>query len=135
LYNDWQWSDVDDDFAEHFFHNVIAKQYESGGGIMAVFLKENETYIGHCGVKYVASKGEWYLSFRFIKSFWKSNYPTESVETCLKWAFAHLKINEIVVDLEEKNKGAAKTLEKVGFKLRFTFEENDEQMLRFSVFS
>ncbi len=135
LYADWQWNDVDEAFAKHFFTEVIAKQYDIGGGVLATFLKENNTYIGHCGLKYVAEKGEWYLSFRFLKAFWRNSLPVEAIEACLKWGFNRLNINEIVVDLEQRNQGAAKTLEIVGFKFRHSFEENNEILMRYSVFS
>jgi [ribosomal protein S5]-alanine N-acetyltransferase len=135
LYNDWNWNDVDDAFAKNFFTEVIQKQYELKGGVLATFLKENNRYIGHCGLKYVADKDEWYLSFRFLKAFWKHNIPSEAAEACLKWGFNRLNLREIVVDLEKRNVGAAKILENVGFKFRQQVEENGILLFRYSIFS
>jgi RimJ/RimL family protein N-acetyltransferase len=135
LYSDWKWENIDETFAKHFLTEVISKQYEIGGGVLAVFLKETDTYIGHCGLKYIAEKEEWYLSFRFLKAFWRNTIPDEAIEACLKWGFNRLNLNEIVVDLEEKNAGAAKILEKAGFDFRLTFEENGQRFLRYSIFS
>ncbi len=135
LYTDWHWDNVEEAFLHQFFKENIAKQYELGGGVLATFLQEGKVYIGHCGLKFMDNKDEWYLSFRFIKTFWRNQYPEEAIKVCLKWGFHRLNLQEIVVDLEEKNAGAAKMLLKVGFKLRYAFEENGEKLLRYSVFS
>ncbi len=135
LYNDWNWEAVDDAFAKNFFTEVIQKQYELKGGVLATFLKENNTYIGHCGLKYIAAKEEWYLSFRFLKAFWKHNIPSEAIDVCLKWGFNRLNLNEIVVDLEERNVGAAKMLENIGFKFRQQITEDNITLFRYSIFS
>jgi [ribosomal protein S5]-alanine N-acetyltransferase len=139
LYTDWKWEGVNTVFATTFLHEVIQKQYEFGGGVLATFLKGDTTefqqYIGHCGLKYIAEKHEWYLSFRFIKAYWRENYPSEAIETCLKWGFNSLNINEIVLDLTENNRAVIKTITKAGFKFRCNFEENGVIIERYSIFS
>jgi RimJ/RimL family protein N-acetyltransferase len=135
LYNDWKWEGIDEDFAHRFLSDVILKQYEHGGGILATFLKETDEYIGHCGLKFIKEKDEWYLSFRFLKAYWRNNLPTEAIDACLAWGFNRLNLKEIVVDLEERNTGAAKTLEKSGLKFRHIYEDNGQKLLRYSIFS
>ena len=135
LYNDWKWNDVNDEFAREFLCNTIQKQYELGGGVFATFLQENDLYIGHCGVKCLQKHREWHLSFRFLKTYWKNNLPAEAIKACLTFGFLSLNLNEIIVDLEERNKAAAKMLQSVGFKHRISFEENGTKLLRHSIFS
>ncbi len=135
LYNDWKWRDVDDAFAKNFLVNVICKQYDKGGGVWATFLRENDNYIGHCGIKYLEIQQEWHLSFRFLKSCWRNNLPAKAIKTCTDYGFRSLNINEIVVDLDERNKAAAKMLRSIGFRHRISFEENGTWLLRYSIFS
>jgi [ribosomal protein S5]-alanine N-acetyltransferase len=135
LYTDWQWQNVDEAFVQHFLHHTIKKQYEIGGGVLAVFLKETDTYIGHCGIKYVAEKDEWFLSFRFIKAFWCEDLPAEAINTCVQWGFRTLCLKEIVLDIAEQHRAVIKTISKAGFKFRYTFKEYDMVLERYSVFS
>lgn len=135
LYNDWQWADVNEAFAKDFLTQVIQKQYAYGAGVWATFLKENHIYIGHCGLKFMPDKQEWYLSFRFLKTYWRNEIPLEALSACIRWGFGQLQITEIVVDLEEQNQGAAKILLRAGFKVRFAYAENNQQLIRYSIFS
>jgi [ribosomal protein S5]-alanine N-acetyltransferase len=135
LYKDWKWEGVDDAFAHNFFIEVIQKQYDLGGGVLATFIKQDNTYIGHCGLKYIETQGEWFLSFRFLKAFWQHDLPVEAIKVCFEWGFNRLNLNEIVVDLEEKNGGAAKILQKAGMKYRYNFEQNGIPLIRYSIFS
>lgn len=135
LYTDWRWEGVNEAFALYFLEEVIAKQYNHGGGLLAVFLKENETYIGHCGLKFVETQQEWYLSFRFLKKYWRDNLPLEAINTCVAFGFNRLNLTEIVVDLETRNQGASKLLEAAGFKYRHTFEQDNNSLSRYSIFT
>lgn len=130
LYENWNWENVDDIFAENLLKNTIFEQYEAYNvGLYAVFSKENEQYLGHCGVKF--QKEEWHLSFRFLKPFWKNDAPVEVIQACTAHDFKRLRMNEIVIDLDYKSKGAAKILKKADFKHRIFFSENEE---RYSIF-
>lgn len=135
LYQDWKWEDTSEEFLRNFLQNTIFPQYEIGGGLLAVFLNDPDAYIGHCGLKYNQYKEEWYLSFRFLKKYWREDLPTEAITTCVSWGFNRLNLKELVVDLEERNQGAAKTLEKSGFRYRYTFHENEADLVRYSIFS
>lgn len=135
LFENWKWKNIDDAFIADYFEKKMQPHYEKGAGVLATFLKEENIYIGHCGIKWHEEKEEWYLSFRFLKSFWRNELHVEAIAACVNWAFNQLKINEIVLDLEEKTRGAAKVIEKVGFRERFLFEENGEMLLRYSIFS
>ena len=135
LYTNWKWEGVDEEFAKQFLETVIQKQYEKGGGVFATFLRENDVYIGHCGLKYMDSSGEWHLSFRFLKSHWRNNFPAEAIKVCIEYGFNSLNVNEIIVDLQTKSKSAARTLISQGFRHRMTFEHAGETLQRYSIFS
>ncbi len=135
LFENWKWENVDEMFVANYFEKNLQPHYDKNAGMLATFLKENDVYIGHCGIKWQEQKEEWYLSFRFLKPFWRNELHIEALTTCLHWAFKHLNINEIVLDLEENSRGAAKVIEKIGFRERFIFEENGEMLVRYSIFS
>jgi RimJ/RimL family protein N-acetyltransferase len=129
LYENWNW-DIDHIFVENQIKTTIFEQYETyNAGIYAIFSRENGEYIGHSGVNF--HKEEWHLYFRFLKSFWKNDAPVEVIKACVDYDFKRLKMNEIVIDLDYKSKGAGKMIMKAGFKHRISFGENDE---RYSIF-
>lgn len=131
LYQNWNWENTDDNFAEKHLKNLIFFQYEQyDTGLWAIFLRENNNYVGHCGLKYIDE--EYHLSFRFLKSFWKNDAPAEAISACIKHDFSRLQINEIVIHLDKKSKGAAKMLLKTGMKHRFSINEGEEE--RYSIF-
>jgi RimJ/RimL family protein N-acetyltransferase len=135
LFENWKWENIDNTFVADYFEKKLLPDYEKGAGMLATFLKEEDVYIGHCGIKWQEQKEEWYLSFRFLKPFWRDELNVEAIAACVNWGFKQLQINEIVLDLEEKNRGAAKIIEKIGFRERFLFEENGEKLVRYSIFS
>jgi RimJ/RimL family protein N-acetyltransferase len=136
LYRDWQWENVEEDFVKKHLENLIFKQYDHyNGGVLAVFEKNTDEYVGHCGIKCAEKTDEWLLSFRFLKSFWKNDQPLEPINACVKHGFGQLGIKEIIIDLDNKSKGAAKMIEKVNFKHRVTFSENTQIIHRYSIFN
>ena len=95
---------------------LFLKNYEdyknNGFGRWSVFLKENNEFIGWCGLKLNEEKAI-DIGFRFFKNQWNKGYATEAAKSCLNYGFHHLKINEIIGRASIENRSSIKVLEKI----------------------
>ena len=83
-------------------------------GRFGVFLRENNAFIGWCGLKYHEDTGETDLGYRFKKSFWGKGYGTEAADICLKDGFSRLHLQRIYAEAYSENIGSIRIMEKVG---------------------
>ena len=93
------------------------KKYNSykvyGFGRWAVVLKDQEEFIGWCGLK---RNEENYvdLGFRLFQKFWGNGYATEAAIACLSYGFNELEIPEIIGRASLDNPASIKVLKKIG---------------------
>jgi RimJ/RimL family protein N-acetyltransferase len=83
-------------------------------GRFGVFLRENNAFIGWCGLKYHEDTGETDLGYRFKKAFWGKGYGTEAAGICIKDGFSRLHLQRIYAEAYSENKGSIKIMEKIG---------------------
>jgi len=108
---------------DHSFNNVKeAEEFLSkyhhykkyGYGRWAVIRKQDDAFLGWCGLKCTPSTNEVDIGFRFLKNHWNKGYATEAAEACLDIGFEKFKITCIVGRAMKKNKPSIKVLEKIG---------------------
>lgn len=98
----------------------IQKQYlEYGVARWAVVRKEDNKFIGWCGLKFRNDeingiKNFYDLGYRFNKKYWGQGYATESSIACLDYGFSKLRINVIYAMAELENIASNRVLEKLG---------------------
>ncbi|MDP4852844.1 MAG: GNAT family N-acetyltransferase [Saprospiraceae bacterium] len=85
-------------------------------GRWGVFLRENNTFIGWCGLKYHEDTGETDLGYRFKKAFWGNGYGTEAASICIKDGFTRLHLQRIYAEAYAENIGSIRIMQKVGMK-------------------
>lgn len=85
-----------------------------GYGRWAVIRKEDQEFLGWCGLKFHPSSGETDLGFRFKQTFWHQGYATETAKACLFLGFKSYELPEIIGRAAEKNLSSIRVLEKVG---------------------
>lgn len=101
--------------AEKFL--ISYNQYEKWErGRLGIFLKENNTFLGWCGLKYHEESGETDLGYRFKKSFWGNGYGTEAATIALKDGFDRLQLKRIYAETYSENLGSIRIMEKIGMK-------------------
>lgn len=83
-------------------------------GRWAVITKENNQFIGWCGLKYGELEVETDIGFRFFEEEWNKGYATESAAACLKYGFDVLKLNRIIGRAMKENTASIKVLKKIG---------------------
>jgi len=99
--------------AEEFIGNYSAyKKY--GYGRWAVCLKENQEFIGFCGLKYHPKEKITEVGFRFFKNQWNKGYATESALVCLSYGFSELNLKEIYAHAHVNNFASQRVIEKCG---------------------
>lgn len=103
--------------AEKVLINNILPQYSIYNlGRMAVHLKENDEFIGWCGLKYRPELDEVDLGYRFFPSAWGNGYATESAQHVLNYGLDDLQLQRIVGRAHVENIASLKVLRKIGMK-------------------
>ena len=86
----------------------------NGYGRWAVINKNDNEFLGWCGLKYGELENETDIGFRFFEEDWNKGYATESAAACLKYGFDVLKLNRIIGRAMKENVASIKVLEKIG---------------------
>lgn len=85
-----------------------------GYGRWGCFLKETDTLIGFCGLKYLYDLDEVDLGFRLLPEYWGEGYATEASIACVQFGFATLNLKEIIGLVLPENVASIRVLEKAG---------------------
>lgn len=102
--------------------NHIDNYYKNHGlGIWATVLKENNKFIGRCGLLRSTIDGneETEVGYLFDREFWGRDLATEAAMGILDLAFDQLKIERVVAVIHPENIASKKVAEKAGM----TFEK------------
>lgn len=94
----------------------------NGFGRWAVIRKEDNAFLGWCGLKYNADIGETDIGFRFFEEFWNKGYATESAKACVNYGFSQLKQEIIIGRAMKDNIVSIKVLEKIGLRYDRDFD-------------
>lgn len=109
------------DEAREFLENY--QDYRLNGyGRWAVMSKENNEFVGWCGLKYNSSTDETDVGFRFFEHYWNKGFATESARACIDYGFKKLKLNTVVGRAMQDNIASVKVLEKLGMKYLRDFD-------------
>lgn len=98
-----------------------------GYGRWAVIRKEDDAFLGWCGLKYSPDLDEVDIGFRFFQKYWNQGYASESALACLVYGFEQLNLEKIVGRAMEANLASVKVLEKIGMHYvgQFDFMKHD----------
>ena len=95
----------------------------NGFGRWACILKQDNTFIGWCGLKHHENSSP-DLGYRFYKSYWNKGLATEAAQACIEYGFEKLNLDEIVGRSHPENTYSIRILEKLG--MTYWKEENIE---------
>jgi [ribosomal protein S5]-alanine N-acetyltransferase len=119
--------------ALELLHTRVFPQYARHGvGRWAVIRKDDDRYVGWCGLKYLEDTREYDLGYRFYEEHWGRGYATETARAVLDWARAHLPNVRIVGKAHVDNSASIRVLEKLG--LRFEAHADDPVLGRLAVY-
>ena len=90
-------------------------QYEKHGyGRWAVCLKEDDSFIGFCGLKYHPEEELTEVGFRFFRNRWNQGFATETAKACIALGFEDFDLAAIYAHADRENAGSIRVLEKCG---------------------
>ncbi|MFC8817744.1 GNAT family N-acetyltransferase [Streptomyces rochei] len=108
------------------FLATCRRMEQEGAGIrLAVDRASDGAFIGWCTLT------DWNPAFRsaslgycYHEATWGQGYATEAARALLGWAFATLDLNRVQAEVDTRNAGSARVLEKLGFVREGTLRED-----------
>ena len=100
--------------AQKIISNIILPQYKNNLGRWAIITKDNDEFIGWCGLKYRPELDEIDLGYRLMQKAWGKGFATEAAEETLEYGFNTLNLNLITGRAHVENLASIKVLEKIG---------------------
>ena len=98
------------EFIEHY-----GAYQKTGIGRYSVIRKEDQEFLGWCGLKYHAQERTVDLGFRLYKKYWNQSYATESAKAVIDYAFNTLLYPRLVAHAHIDNHSSQRVLEKCNF--------------------
>lgn len=99
--------------AEEYLKNIIRHYNQYGFGLWAVFLKNNETFAGWCGLKHLENTNKIELGYRLKKKYWGIGIATEASKAVLDYGFRKLQLDHIIAIALPENKKSLSVLKKL----------------------
>lgn len=89
-----------------WLNRQIERYNKDGFSLWAVILKENNKFIGQCGLtiqKINKNTEVVEIGYLFNRNYWKKGYAIESAKACKDYAFNILNINEVYSIIRDNN--------------------------------
>ena len=102
-----------------------------GYGRWASVLKESQTIIGFCGLKYLPDLDVVDVGYRFLPRYWGRGLGTEACVASLDFGFTTLCLDQIVGFVVPGNVSSIRVLEKAGMQSDGEFDYAGIQALRY----
>lgn len=98
-----------------------------GFGRWSVYFKQNNQYVGFCGLRYDEHTKQVDVGYRIAQQFWRQGLAYEAAQCALKLGFARFDLDTIVAKAREDNPASIRVLVKCGFeKTGELFEDNEK---------
>jgi [ribosomal protein S5]-alanine N-acetyltransferase len=124
--------DVDD--AKQIITNIIIPQYELYQlGRFAIHVKEDNRFVGWCGLKYLKEENEIDLGYRFMENEWGKGFATEAAAACLQFGFEERNLETIIGRAHIDNIASQKVLQKVGLLYNKDIDEDGTTIKVYSI--
>lgn len=104
----------DEAHALEVIRTIILPQYENNLGRWAIITKDNNEFVGWCGLKQRPEINEIDLGYRLKQSAWGKGYATEAAKATLAYGFNTLQLPVITGRAHIDNTASLKILEKIG---------------------
>jgi ribosomal-protein-alanine N-acetyltransferase len=111
------------------------RRYKNDGvGLWAMVLKSTGELIGDCGIIRQQVEGEFLyeIGYHLRRDLWGQGLATEAAIACRDWAFANLKVDQVISLIRPENLPSRKVAERNGMKI---WKEVDWRGLQHYVYS
>lgn len=103
-----------EEHALQIIKTIILPQYENNLGRWAIHTKNNNEFIGWCGLKYRPEIDETDLGYRLMQKAWGKGFATEAAQHTLDHGLNSLQLKLITGRAHVDNIASIKVLEKIG---------------------
>ncbi len=103
--------------AKEYFDRRILQHYEKHGfGLLAVFLKDTQDFIGFVGliVQTIDEIEEIELAYRLRPKYWSHGYATEAAKAVCEYAFQTMGVERLISLIDPKNHKSLRVANRVG---------------------
>ncbi len=101
-----------------------ANYSDHGFGCMAVFSKQNDDFVGFCGLVYAPDRTEVEIIYALAQPYWGRGLASEVAGAMIDFGFAECGLTEILATIAPQNSDSIKIVEKLG--MTFLGERPDE---------
>ena len=110
---------------QEWLDRQLLRYRDFGFGLWAVVLKETNEMIGQCGLSVQPCKGRKVLEigYLFQKACWHKGYASEAAKACKRYAFEHLKAQEVFSIINDTNAASKKVALRNGMSLIDTWQK------------
>ncbi len=100
---------------ETLIKRFIKSYQENGFGLWAVILKDEDKFIGECGISLQNIDGVIVpeIGYHIDKKYWENGYATEAAKASLAYGFEKLNLKEIFIHTYVKNIPSRRVAEKL----------------------
>lgn len=99
--------------AAHRFRTQYLGKPAKTYGLWAAVLKEQEKYVGCCGLRFARQGAR--LGFYFARTYWRRGLASEAARAFVEVGFGRLRLRRILAEVEKGNVASEHILEKLGF--------------------
>jgi RimJ/RimL family protein N-acetyltransferase len=97
------------------FRNEYLGHPTGSYGLWAVILKEEDHYIGSCGLRAGQNPTEAHLGYYVARPYWRRGFASEAAQAFIELGFNRLALRRVLADVEEGNLASECILKKFGF--------------------
>jgi ribosomal-protein-alanine N-acetyltransferase len=91
---------------------------------LAILRREDAAMLGTCTLfHHDAACRRAEIGYALIVPAWGRGYASEAATALLDWGFAHMGLNRVEADIDPRNTGSARVLERLGFALEGQLRE------------
>jgi len=98
------------------FRNEYLGKPTATYGLWATVLKEQNRYVGCCGLRRAEAEEAAFLAYYIARPFWGRGLASEASKAFIRVAFETLRLPRLLADVERGNKVSEHILEKFRFK-------------------
>jgi ribosomal-protein-alanine N-acetyltransferase len=101
--------------ARHRFRSQYLGKPLRTYGLWATVLKEEQKYIGCCGLRAAQKEKAAHLAYYLARPYWGKGIASEAGTAFIDLAFTRLRLSRLLADVDEGNAVSRHILEKFGF--------------------
>ncbi len=129
-------STKDREETKQWIEKNMERYKKDGFGLWAVIRKDNNEFIGDCGITMQDIDGEIKpeIGYHIRRDYWKMGYATEAALACRDYGFNVLGLPELWGKIRKDNLASRRVAEKVGMKLIKEYaKDNGEIRVAYSI--